>query len=260
MTRNTRQRRTRKYRGGDRVANIQVAIRTKEQEIQALRDELKTLQPNTNDPVAKFRKMQKMGVPEPAIRQKMGAEGINASLLFGGPSAPVRSALPFALGNLGKTLKKTVIEPKAPETTQKPKEKSIAQQLAEQAKNQLGKLKPVGRPQPKRNFPESNPIFSQIKQRPLLKQQSVQKQQSAQKQPENAGKNRNKYGELPPGWKVFSDEEDTWYKAPSGETQWDRPVFSNNQGPLPKGWKMLRDDEDTWYQGPTGQTQWDRPQ
>ena len=73
MRYNTRQRKTRRYRGGDRITNLQTAIRTKEEELQALRDELRTLQPS-NDPLAKFKKMKQMGVPEPAIRQKMSAE------------------------------------------------------------------------------------------------------------------------------------------------------------------------------------------
>jgi len=97
-------RKTRKQRGGRSAENIQKNINQKEQELADLRAELKALTPNANDSqLAPFKKMQSMGIPEGAIRQKMSMAGINAARLFGGPSAtskPAVSALPFTGLNL----------------------------------------------------------------------------------------------------------------------------------------------------------------
>lgn len=243
-------RKTRKYRGGDRVEDIRQQIRVKEEEIETLRSELKSLEPAVNNTVVKYKKMQKMGVPEAAIRQRMQANGVNASLLYSKSSAvptsasaaaPMRSGLPFSLGNLGKTLKKTNTAQQKTTASIKPKEKSMQQRLAEEAVSQLKRLKPVGKKQNNKSITSAVVVPSV----PVIVKES--------------GKNSDSYGMLPPGWKVYRDEIDTWYESPSGESLWERPVFSNNQGPLPKGWKVASNAEDTWYSHFSGKTQWERP-
>ena len=69
----------------------------------------------------------------------------------------------------------------------------------------------------------------------------------------------NKYGNLPPGWVIAHNNTATWYENSSGQSQWERPVFSNNQGPLPLGWKVGTDGTDKWYENSSGHSQWERP-
>ena len=76
-------------------------------------------------------------------------------------------------------------------------------------------------------------------------------------------KNRNNKGLLPTGWKIYSTNNQTWYKAPSGALQWTRPEITsknrNNKGLLPTGWVLKSDGNASWYKGPSGALQWIRP-
>lgn len=144
-------RNTRKQRGGRSAENIQKNINQKEQELADLRAELKALMPNANDPqLAPFKKMQKMGIPEGAIRQKMAMAGVNASRLFDGPSSASTSTtestvatLPFSAASLSKTLKKTDNKPKANNSKPKNPQQSTMAQLAKQVANRAKKSKSI---------------------------------------------------------------------------------------------------------------------
>jgi hypothetical protein len=77
-------------------------------------------------------------------------------------------------------------------------------------------------------------------------------------------KNRNNKGVLPDGWKIYSTNNETWYKAPSGALHWTRPEIvnknTNNIGRLPKGWALESNGNAMWYKGPSGAVQWTRPE
>ena len=76
-------------------------------------------------------------------------------------------------------------------------------------------------------------------------------------------KNRNNKGTLPEGWKAYSTNNETWYKAPSGKLQWIRPNITyknkNNKGNLPPGWSLVSDGNAQWYKS-SNKVQWTRPE
>ena len=94
-----------------------------------------------NERVAKYNKMRKMGIPEGSIRQKMMMNGLDPSLLFGGPPTLARPKLNLSVlpslkkGNKTSTKKNNTPGPKA----------NLSKSIAEAAVAQLGKLRKVNR-------------------------------------------------------------------------------------------------------------------
>jgi hypothetical protein len=101
--------------------------------------------PVLNERVAKYNKMKKMGIPEHAIRQKMTMNGVDPSLLFGGPSINV-GARPKIVLPTGLALKKVNVTKKnnKKNTTSNAKA-NMSKSIAEAAVAQLGKLRKVNR-------------------------------------------------------------------------------------------------------------------
>jgi hypothetical protein len=218
-------------------------IRNLEAQVEALKRQLATTSvacaptaaPAANNAYSKYRKMLKMGIPRPAVNQKMRANGLDPAVLNGAmPTATVapRPGGPpaFLAGLGGVTLKKTTGPAAAPVANNKKPvtgAQAVQQGLAAAAaakRAEMGSVNIEARLAAAKATKKNTGAptgFAKFQAELAAKAAAKAAAKEAAAKPKHATSNAQ--GPLPPGWYYMNDGTDQWYASNSGLTQWERP-------------------------------------